>query len=64
MRRKPSVWDYCYVTTNTNLAAMKFFCKVTSDSKKILDIGCGTKPFEIFFEGKEYIGLDFKPARP
>ena len=50
------------MTTNTNLAAMKFFCKVTSNSEKIIDIGCGTKPFEIFFEGKEYIGLDFKPA--
>lgn len=61
MRQKPSLLDYCYVSTRTNLSAMKFFRNVTLDTKKIIDIGCGTKPFEIFFEGKDYIGLDFQP---
>lgn len=61
MRQKPSILDYCYVSTRTNLSAIKFFCDVTFDAEKIIDIGCGTKPFEIFFEGKDYIGLDFQP---
>lgn len=30
------------------------------DNKKILDVGCGIKPYEILFKNSKYIGIDIK----
>lgn len=62
MRQNPKIWDYCYFTTKTNLKAFKHFLKLITNSKKVVDIGCGTKPFKNLFSGKKYIGIDFNPV--
>ena len=61
MRLDPSILDYCYMSTSANLKAMYCFCDLTGEAERVIDIGCGTKPFEPLFIGKEYIGFDFNP---
>jgi SAM-dependent methyltransferase len=61
MRLDPSIFDYCYMSTSANLKAMHFFCDHTEEAERVIDIGCGSKPFEPLFKGKEYIGFDFNP---
>ena len=39
---------------------IKYFAKKYSFEGKILDVGCGQKPYKFLFEKSEYLGIDFR----
>ncbi|MFA6463633.1 MAG: class I SAM-dependent methyltransferase [Candidatus Paceibacterota bacterium] len=39
---------------------VKEFSKTVGLNKDILDVGCGSKPYKIFFEKNNYVGIDIK----
>ena len=63
MRSKPRIYDYCYISTSNNLATLKKgldYAKKDNLKLKILDIGCGKKPFLNMFDKQDnYLGIDF-----
>jgi len=68
-RTNPSVFDYCFITTKAHKKAIliyKQLLKKKNEPIKLLDIGCGYKPFEkILNEAnlEQYIGVDFDDQR-
>lgn len=66
MRTSPSLFDYCFITCLNNLKVLRrIIGKVLLSSNKkleIIDIGCGDKPFEVFFSEHNYTGVDFNPV--
>lgn len=57
----PSLFDPLYFTHHSTLSFIKSFLKSNDISRKrILDIGCGIKPYEPLFHAKEYLGSDIK----
>jgi len=62
-RIKPRIWDYSYILLKNNFNIFKKFRNlvVMENKRKILDVGCGFKPwFSLFDRDKvEYIGIDF-----
>jgi len=60
MRTRPRPWDYCWFTARTNLAVLgRAIARMGADAR-VVDIGCGRKPFEPLFEpGTDYFGVDF-----
>lgn len=64
-RIKPSLLDEGFLLTNSNLLVFKKLLKYANNKKnilKILDLGCGYKPFKKFFPSDEYIGVDIDKA--
>ena len=60
MRRRPKLRDYCYFTARTNLAVLERAVVEAGPRPRVVDIGCGNKPFAALFpEGTHYLGLDF-----
>ncbi|MCM8819004.1 MAG: class I SAM-dependent methyltransferase [Candidatus Omnitrophica bacterium] len=63
-RTSPKIWDFSYVMLKNNLNIFKKFRNlVLNENKtKILDVGCGFKPYlKLFDKNKvEYIGVDFE----
>lgn len=60
MRRRPRLWDYCYFTARTNLAVLERTVAEAGPRPRVVDIGCGNKPFAALFpEGTHYLGIDF-----
>lgn len=64
MRTKPKITDYCYLTTSKHLSLLNHLVKSISQGEeqiKILDIGCGNKPFLSLFSHLdcEFKGIDF-----
>jgi SAM-dependent methyltransferase len=61
-RIKPRIYDFCYFTCKNNLAGIKY-AKALAEKDgrkiKILDVGCGVKPFKELFPDAEYVGIDF-----
>ena len=59
----PRLWDPTYLLTNSNIKLFRWLincCLSNRVELKVLDLGCGYKPFKIFFpDAKEYIGIDF-----
>lgn len=60
---KPHIWDYYYyVSVLTRKAYERTIPKILKGSKKykILDYGCGVRPYEHLFEGhiEKYTGID------
>ncbi|MCL4475179.1 MAG: class I SAM-dependent methyltransferase [Nitrospirae bacterium] len=66
-RLHPRIWDYSYFLLRNNLNAFTTFRDLVAAEKKtrILDIGCGFKPWlELFDKTQvEYIGVDFDQER-
>lgn len=62
-RVSPRLWDYSYPVLRKNLRAFLFFRGLVLErpGAKLLDIGCGFKPWrELFPDGAaEYTGMDF-----
>jgi SAM-dependent methyltransferase len=60
LRRAPKLWDYCYFTARMNLAVLERVAGRRAAGTRVVDIGCGTKPFrELFHPDCEYTGVDF-----
>jgi SAM-dependent methyltransferase len=60
---KPHLWDYYYfVSTLTRKAYEKVIPEILTENTKlrILDYGCGVRPYEHLFEGyiDKYVGVD------
>lgn len=64
-RVSPKIYDYCFITTRKHLKTLKEVIDSLSLRKelRILDLGCGEKPFIDCFSGMNvrYIGIDFSP---
>ncbi|GIW65422.1 MAG: hypothetical protein KatS3mg093_401 [Candidatus Parcubacteria bacterium] len=60
-RIKPIILDPGFLLTYSNLRTFKnIFNYIKNENLKILDLGCGYKPFKQFFSSSsEYIGIDF-----
>ena len=63
MRTQPKLFHYCYILASNNLKTLKkalINSKKEQHNLKILDIGCGNKPFlNLFDKNDNYIGIDF-----
>lgn len=73
-RTRPNIFDFCYVATKAHLRSFlkfKSFCaaiaKANGRRLKILDVGCGYKPFQELLKKDlligEYVGVDFDKNR-
>jgi len=65
-RIKPRIWDYSYFLLKNNFNVFKKFRSliIQENRRKILDVGCGFKPWLEMFDKKkvEYIGVDFNKS--
>ena len=65
VRIKPKIWDATFILTYSNIKTFRKLLNLIKNKGKIkiLDLGCGYKPFEILFKDfgfeYEYIGVDF-----
>lgn len=58
-RIRPRIWDPKYIMTRSHLDTLRRNIE-NKKFDRILDLGCGYKPFEKFFNDSiEYIGIDF-----
>lgn len=61
----PKIWDATFLLTYNNMKVFEYLIDQLDKNKrcKILDIGCGYKPYQRLFDEKgfnfEYIGVDF-----
>ena len=68
-RTKPRIWDYSYLLTRNNFSVFKQFKKIVDNENKtnikVLDVGCGFKPWSNMFDKNrvEYIGVDYDRER-
>lgn len=62
-RTKPKIWDYSFFLLRNNLETFFLFkdLVIKENKTKILDVGCGFKPWQEFFDKEkiEYLGVDF-----
>lgn len=59
-RIKPSLFDYAYLNLRGNYKTMREFAAMVSPTARVLDAGCGFKPWEACFPGTvEYRGIDY-----
>lgn len=59
-RVAPTMLDYSYLSFRANLAAFENFAALVPSDARVLDAGCGFKPWQQFFpETVEYIGVDY-----
>lgn len=60
VRTRPRIWDYCYFTARTNLEVLQRAIGQAGHAPRVVDIGCGAKPFApLFGSGTDYFGIDF-----
>jgi SAM-dependent methyltransferase len=62
-RMHPSVWSWDFLALGPILDRLRKFSKMVSveKSKSVLDLGCGTKPYESLFRSAErYVGFDIE----
>jgi SAM-dependent methyltransferase len=59
----PSITHPSYLTRNRLLKGLKKYS--TKLNGRLLDFGCGSKPYQSLFEVDEYVGVDFEnPGHP
>lgn len=66
-RREPRVWDGGYVLLRTLTNQMKAQARLKLDERglvDVIDIGCGTRPYEPIFHpyARTYLGVDIQPG--
>lgn len=49
-----------FINRNSLYRAMRKFAKTTQGNSKIIDVGCGIKPYRHLFSTKEYVGIDIQ----
>ena len=58
-RLYPRLWDYSYIMTGFSRQVLdRLIALFSVKRQKILDLGCGYKPFESCFPDSDYIGVD------
>lgn len=60
-RLQPRLYDYSYIMTlaaKKTLEQMHRLIVENSRTLKVLDLGCGYKPFQSFFPSEQYVGVD------
>lgn len=66
-RIHPRIWDFSYIMLKSNLKLFKKFKNLVLNENKIklLDVGCGFKPYLKLFEKNkiEYVGVDFEKEK-
>lgn len=59
-RIKPTLFDYSYLSLRHNVKTFREFAAMVGSGRRILDAGCGFKPWRSFFDSKtEYVGIDY-----
>lgn len=59
----PYIWQWDYLGMKPLLRELKQFVTILPKQYTLLDLGCGTKPYQTLFTGAtEYIGLDIVPG--
>jgi SAM-dependent methyltransferase len=48
-----------FIARSSLYGQIKGFSKTVGTNQDILDLGCGTKPYQILFTGNNYTGIDF-----
>ena len=62
MRTQPSLGDYCYFTTRTNLRVFRMMARRLSGGSRVIDLGCGEMPFQPLVPADcDYQGVDRRP---
>lgn len=64
-RMHPRIWCWDYLALKPIKDNICDFSRIINedDAKKILDLGCGTKPYEFFFPFVEkFVGFDIQPG--
>jgi len=60
MRTQPRPWDPSYFTTRANLAVLRRAIRAAGQRPRVVDVGCGAKPFAALLPaGAEHLGVDF-----
>lgn len=68
-RTRPSIFDFCYITTRSHLKAFWRYKKLLQHEQRpleLLDLGCGQKPFQHLLKDVQltkYVGVDFDSQR-
>lgn len=58
-KTRPHIWQWDYLGMKPLLREMKKFIATLPTEYKLLDLGCGSKPYKNLFAGTtQYIGLD------
>lgn len=59
-RLQPKIYDYSYIMTRFSRRVLNQILKLIprKGKLKILDLGCGYKPFRSLFPGAKYVGVD------
>lgn len=60
VRTQPRLTDFSYILTKRNLQLLQKYC-LRKKFYRIVDLGCGYKPFQKILEWEEYIGVDVSP---
>jgi len=61
IRLQPKIYDYTYILINSFLTTIKKFARLVNRQPqpiKILDLGCGKKPFQPLFPKSQFVGVD------
>ena len=62
-KTQPRLWQWDYLGMKPLLRELKLFTATLPPSYRLLDLGCGSKPYRSLFTGAtEYIGLDIVPG--
>lgn len=62
-RLSPRITDFAYIHFRNNLRVFREFLQIALSSSvtklRVLDLGCGFKPWKPFFPHAEYVGVDY-----
>ena len=58
--RNPTIFDPFYIARKTLAKSIKSISHYARGD--LLDVGCGTKPYEIFFDVDKYVGLEINTS--
>lgn len=57
------IFNPFYITRKQLFRAVEKFAKTITEDDRILDVGCGTKPYKKLFKSTEYVGIDISSEK-